>query len=233
VRIQVRPAGSTERFLERLAAMASAGDVTPGGWPRPVAGAALVRDFADDGHAARPSLRVQKALAGALLRAASREYLFVDEWDVAASPDAVFVAIADADSYPAWWRPVYIDVHAGGPPAVGTVSRQHFKGRLPYHLRTSSRIVRYEPPHALAAEVDGDLRGHGLWTLTPTARGTHVRFDWRVHADRRLLRVLTPVLRPLFRWNHAWAIARAQEGLEPYARRVEASTERPPAAIAA
>jgi hypothetical protein len=28
--------------------------------------------------------------------------------------------------------------------------------------------------------------------------------------------VLTPFLRPLFRWNHAWAIA--QEGLEPYAR---------------
>ena len=48
--------------------------------------------------------------------------------------------------------------------------------------------------------------------------GTHVRFDWRVHADRALLRVLTPLMRPAFRWNHAWAIARAVEGLEPYAR---------------
>jgi hypothetical protein len=46
-----------------------------------------------------------------------------------------------------------------------------------------------------------------------------VRFDWRVHADRRLLRMLTPLLRPLLRWNHNWAIARAMEGLEPYARR--------------
>ena len=45
-----------------------------------------------------------------------------------------------------------------------------------------------------------------------------MRFDWRVHADRPLLRVLTPVLRPAFRWNHAWAIARAVEGLEPYAQ---------------
>jgi hypothetical protein len=26
------------------------------------------------------------------------------------------------------------------------------------------------------------------------------------------------VLRPIFRWNHNWAIARAKEGLEPYAR---------------
>ena len=67
--------------------------------------------------------------------------------------------------------------------------------------------------------VDGDLRGTGIWTLTPTpAGGTHVRFDWRVAADRPFLRVLTPVLRPLFRWNHSWAIKRAQAGLEPYAR---------------
>ena len=70
----------------------------------------------------------------------------------------------------------------------------------------------------LEVDVDGDLRGHGRWTLTAVPRGTHVRFDWRVHADRPLLRVLTPLLRPAFRWNHDWAIARAQEGLEPYAQ---------------
>ena len=69
-----------------------------------------------------------------------------------------------------------------------------------------------------AVDVTGDLRGRGVWTLRPLARGTHVRFDWHVYADRPLLRTLTPVLRPALRWNHAWAIARAREGLEPYAR---------------
>ena len=146
-------------------------------------------------------------------------YVFVDEWDVAAPREAVFAALSDARSYPVWWKPVYLDVEADGEPAVGKVSRQHFKGRLPYHLRTRSRITRLEPPHAIGAEVDGDLRGTGLWTLAPTDEGTHVRFDWRVHADRPLLRLLTPVLRRALRWNHAWAIARAREGLEPYALR--------------
>jgi hypothetical protein len=70
--------------------------------------------------------------------------------------------------------------------------------------------------------VEGDLRGRGTWTLTETLAGTHVSFEWIVHADRRLLRVLTPVLRPAFRWNHDWAIARAMEGLEPYARELAA-----------
>ncbi len=64
----------------------------------------------------------------------------------------------------------------------------------------------------------GDLSGRGVWTLTPRDRGVHIRFDWRVLADRPLLRILTPVLRPLFRWNHNWSIKRAIEGLEPYAR---------------
>jgi mannose-6-phosphate isomerase-like protein (cupin superfamily)/uncharacterized protein YndB with AHSA1/START domain len=220
VRIQVRPALDLQAFLERLAHLSRSGDFNRFGYPKLVAGAELVRDFGANGHGAWPPLAVQQALARAVLRLkdASREYVFVDEWDVDAPIDAVHAALADARTYPKWWRPVYIDVDAEGPPALGKVSRQHFKGRLPYHLRTRSTIVRLEPPHVVAGEVEGDLRGYGEWTLTPAGGGTHVRFDWRVHADRRLLRILTPVLRPLLRWNHDWAIARAREGLEPYAR---------------
>ena len=221
VRVQLRPAGDGEAFVRRLADM----DVNRWGFPRPLAAAELVRDFGDTGHAAQPPVPVQRALSRAILAVASREYAFVDEWDVAAPREAVFAAIADARTYPEWWKPVYIDVDADGEPALGKESRQHFKGRLPYHLHTRSRIVALEAPHVIEGEVDGDLRGRGRWTLTDTTGGgTHVRFDWRVHADRRLLRVLTPVLRPALRWNHAWAIARAVEGLEPYVRARSAAT---------
>jgi uncharacterized protein YndB with AHSA1/START domain len=146
------------------------------------------------------------------------QYVFVDEWVVDAPRTVVFDALADARSYPEWWKPVYITCETDGPPEVGRGSTQHFKGRLPYHLRTSSTITRYDPPDALEVDVVGDLRGHGTWTLTDRDGRTHVRFDWAVFADKPILRALTPLLRPLFRWNHAWAIARAQEGLEPYAR---------------
>jgi quercetin dioxygenase-like cupin family protein/uncharacterized protein YndB with AHSA1/START domain len=221
VRVELRPALRTEEFLERLAELSRTGQLTPKGWPRPVAAARLMRDFDELGHATKPPLAVQRAFSSAVLAVAgrSREYVFVDEWDVDAPVEAVFDAIADARTYPMWWRPVYREVEAEGPPAVGQLSRQHFKGRLPYHLNTTSRITRLEPPHVVVGEVEGDLRGRGVWTVTANGRGTHVRFDWTVHADRRLLRTLTPVLRPVFRWNHNWAIARAMEGLEPYARR--------------
>ena len=40
------------------------------------------------------------------------EYVFIDEWDVDAPQEAVFEALADARTYPEWWRPVYIAVEA-------------------------------------------------------------------------------------------------------------------------
>ena len=221
VRIQVRPAGRTEAFMARVAQLCRDGKFTRGGFPRPLAGAELVLEYAAAGHAAVPSLRVQRALARLVIALARplRPYLFVDEWDVAASPDAVFEAIADSRTYPLWWRSVYLEVDADGPARLGSAARHHFKGHLPYHLHTRSTVVEIDPPRRVVAEVDGDLRGRGAWTLTPNRQGTHVRFDWQVYADRKLLRVLTPVLRPVFRWNHNWAIARAMAGLEAYARR--------------
>jgi quercetin dioxygenase-like cupin family protein/uncharacterized protein YndB with AHSA1/START domain len=165
-----------------------------------------------------PELAQMAVAEWAPRRADTSGYVFIDDWDVEAPIEAVFEALADARSYPEWWRPVYLEVEADGPPEVGAVSRQHFKGRLPYTLRITSKITRLERPTEVEADVEGDLSGHGHWTLTKTGGGVHVRFDWRVNADRAFLRLLTPVLRPLFRWNHDWAIARAMEGLEPYAR---------------
>jgi uncharacterized protein YndB with AHSA1/START domain len=141
------------------------------------------------------------------------EYVFVDEWDVDAPKEAVYDALVDARTYPEWWKPVYLSVEGDE-----CLTRHRFKGRLPYTLKMRSELVDSDRPNRFEVKVDGDLRGQGIWTLTERGDKTHVRWDWVVFADRPLLRYLTPVLRPLFRWNHNWAVARAREGLEPYAR---------------
>jgi uncharacterized protein YndB with AHSA1/START domain len=147
------------------------------------------------------------------------DYTFLDEWDVDAPIDAVFDAIADGARYPEWW-PIYEEVVADGPPALGQTARMRFHGRLPYSLTQTATIVRFEPPHALEIDVAGDLTGRGVWTFAQRADGrVHAAFDWRVRADKPLLRVLTPILRPAFRWNHNYAIGQAMAGLEPYLRR--------------
>jgi quercetin dioxygenase-like cupin family protein/uncharacterized protein YndB with AHSA1/START domain len=236
VRLTATPAGNTEAFVERLVAMDRAGDFTRLGLPKPVPGARLVLEFIDEAHASSPSPRVQRAVAGAILKAAdlaTNEYVFVDEWDVDAPLEAVHAAVGDASTYPDWWRPTYLSVRTEGEPGVGQVNHHHFRGPLPYTLKATTTTTRYEPPVLVESAVDGDLRGTGTWILTPARDGgTHVRFDWRVAADRPFLRVLTPVLRPVFRWNHAWAIEHAQRGLEPYARRRAAAPAPRPAAAA-
>jgi quercetin dioxygenase-like cupin family protein/uncharacterized protein YndB with AHSA1/START domain len=232
VRITISPAGTTWHFLRRLAKMSAEKQFNRWGFPKPVAGAELFNDYGAEGRASRPPYAIQRALStglllsGAITRHAWRKYVFVDEWDVAAPPEAVFDALADGRTYPEWWTPVYIGVDSDGPPAVGHSSTQHFKGRLPYHLHTKSTTVEINRPQSVTGVVEGDLSGRGTWTVTPTEDGSHVRFDWEVFADRLLLRVLTPLLRPVFRWNHNWAIERAMAGLEPYAQSTAASGKR-------
>ncbi|HWT23239.1 MAG TPA: SRPBCC family protein [Solirubrobacteraceae bacterium] len=231
VRIEHRPAGRFEDFAQDLARMDRNGEISRIGLPKPVPGARFILEYMEDARGASPPPRVQRAVARTILRIAgqaSNEYVFVDEWDVDAPVDAVHAAVGDAATYPDWWRPTYLDVRPEGERGVGQVVHHHFRGPLPYTLKATTRTTRYEPPNLVETTVEGDLRGTGIWTLTPAPDGrTHVRFDWRVAADRPFLRVLTPVLRPAFRWNHNWAIARAQDGLEPYARRRAAEAPEP------
>jgi mannose-6-phosphate isomerase-like protein (cupin superfamily)/uncharacterized protein YndB with AHSA1/START domain len=226
VLFELRPALQTEAFMEAL----HAGRTKADGSPTIFQLAVVAQAFPEVGRPTRPPLAVQRiftpalAAVGRLLgtRVGPPEtapgYVFTDEWDVDAPAEAVFDVLADAGTYPEWWKPVYIEAEADGPPAVGVASRQYFKGRLPYRLRTVSTIVRLERPREIQADVVGDLAGRGTWTLSEQDGGTHVHFGWRVNADRPLLRYLTPVLKPLFRWNHNWAVARAVDGLEPYVR---------------
>jgi len=241
-RFTLRPALDSEVLLETLFGLARDGKVGKGGNPSPLQLAVIFSEFAHLGRPPKPPETVQRVLFAPLALLGKTkgyqasyaaysegapepgEYVFIDEWHVDAPPEPVFDALADATTYPEWWKPVYVDTTTDGPPEIGRTSLQHFKGRLPYHLHTRSTITRFERPTAVGADVVGDLRGRGLWTLTPRDGGTDVRFDWRVYAEKPIVRALTPVLRPLFRWNHAWAIARAREGLEPYARRAERTT---------
>jgi len=58
------------------------------------------------------------------------ECVFVDEWEVEAPPEAVYDVMADARTYPEWWKPVYLSVEGDE-----KVTQHHFKGRLPYTLK--------------------------------------------------------------------------------------------------
>jgi quercetin dioxygenase-like cupin family protein len=68
--VEWRPAGPTEAFGERLAAMSRDSKLNRWGFPTPLAAAALIRDFGTDVQPAWPPAAVQLAAARALLRVA-------------------------------------------------------------------------------------------------------------------------------------------------------------------
>ncbi len=140
----------------------------------------------------------------------SNDYIFVTEWQVPAPIDLVFDILKSGRDYPRWWPDVYLEARAERPGADGRVGDRVFlltKGRLPYRLRWTAEVVRLERPAEIELTASGDFVGQGIWHLEPRDHGTHVRFDWRIRADKLLLRWFSPVFKPLFSWNHRWAMA--------------------------
>ena len=147
------------------------------------------------------------------------DYQFVTHWRVEANEatrEEVFDLLADAEGLPRWWPSVYLAVQVlapGEPNGVGRVVDLHTRGLLPYTLRWQFRVTEVRRPERMALEAWGDLVGTGIWTLRDEAGATAITYDWRVRAEKPLLRLLSPLLKPLFAANHRWAMARGDESL--------------------
>ncbi|TIM60633.1 MAG: hypothetical protein E5Y52_28960, partial [Mesorhizobium sp.] len=51
---------------------------------------------------------------------------------------------------------------------------------------------------------------------SPAGSGTHVKLTWQVIVERPILKLLAPLLRPAFAWNHRWTTPRGEAGLRRY-----------------
>jgi hypothetical protein len=149
------------------------------------------------------------------------DYQFLTTWQVHATPQEVVDVLSDASVLPRWWPSVYLEakvVETGDPAGVGRVVDLWTKGWLPYTLRWRFRVTESDPPRTFSLEAEGDFVGRGVWTFTEeVAPGagpmTRVEYDWRISAQKRLLQVLSPVMRPVFGANHRWAMAQGERSL--------------------
>ena len=147
---------------------------------------------------------------------AAPEYRFLTRWRVLGTPEEAFAVLSDARDLPRWWPAVYLraeELEAGGEGGVGKRVRVHTKGWLPYTLDWEFRVTAARRPRGFSLEAEGDLEGAGEWTLEADGAFTAIVYDWRIRAEKPLLRALTPLLRPLLEFNHRWAMARGEESL--------------------
>ncbi len=140
----------------------------------------------------------------------------VARWEVQATIEEVADILTDAERFPDWWGDVYQDIETveeGDADGIGRTVRVRSKGKLPYELNWQATLVLSNRPHGWVIEATGDLEGRGEWTLVQSGEIADITYDWQVKAERPILRLLSPLLKPLYAWNHRWAMAKGLEGL--------------------
>jgi uncharacterized protein YndB with AHSA1/START domain len=178
-----------------------------------------------------PAQPVPSAPANTNRRA--NDYHFITRWPVPAPPEDVYRTLEDVEALARWWPSVYLDVKVlerGQPGGVGKVVELFTKGWLPYTLRWTFRVTHAEFPRGFALEATGDFVGRGIWTFTPTPTGTEAVYDWKLEAEKPLLKRLSWLLKPIFSANHLWAMRKGRESLllELRRRQGEANVPAPP-----
>jgi hypothetical protein len=73
--------------------------------------------------------------------------------------------------------------------------------------------TRVERCHLIEGRATGELEGRGCWRLACTGEATEVTYDWQVAATKPWMKLLGPVARPLFVWNHDVVMEWGREGL--------------------
>lgn len=127
-----------------------------------------------------------------------------NEWHLALPIDRVWDLIAATQDWPRWWRAVarVEQLQAGAADGLGAIHRMHWKTALPYSLAFDVETVRVEKHREIEGRAFGELDGTGLWTFEETPEGTAARYLWRVEVTKPWMRLMAPVLRPVFAWNH-------------------------------
>jgi uncharacterized protein YndB with AHSA1/START domain len=142
-------------------------------------------------------------------------YRFLTTWLLEAPRERVFQAIWDSKRWPSWWPGVesVVELEPGDEEGVGSLGRYAFRSRLPYRLEFDMRTTKVERPRLMEGEAVGELAGRGRWRLFEEEGVTAVLYEWDVRTTKPWMNLLSPVARPVFRWNHDYVMRTGGEGL--------------------
>lgn len=142
----------------------------------------------------------------------TNRYRFRSVWRLSVPVGDVFDVVTDPGSYPLWWP----DIHGVGRIDDDT-AEVVCKSVLPYAL--VFRLHRAEQDAAagrLVVAMTGDLEGYCRSTVVQRPSAVTLEIVQEVVVNKRLLQLLAPVARPVFRANHAAMMWRGQRGLRRF-----------------
>jgi hypothetical protein len=158
---------------------------------------------------------------------ASNEYHFITTWRIVADAREIAHILANGPDLARWWPAVYLEVHElepGDASGVGKVIDLYTKGWLPYTLRWQFRVTDVQFERSVTLETWGDFVGRGIWTFEQQGPEAVITYDWKVRAEKPILRWLSALLKPIFSANHQWAMAMGERSLRLELARRHAAT---------
>ena len=157
------------------------------------------------------------------------------KWAIDAPLSELQVIISDPMSILTWWSSVFIDGEAlnaqdknspkGRQDIRGFRARFYTKGFLPHAFQFIARIEELSPNH-LVIETEGDFKGIGTIKLKECDGCAVVDVHWSVTVVHPYLWPFLRILKPVFVWNHLWAMRRGRQGLIEFIKQ-ECTPDRP------
>ena len=138
-----------------------------------------------------------------------KQFHFITVWHFDAPVDSVWQLVNDVERIPSWWPGIRRTRLLGGRKSLGKGVSVEIEVRgFWWTLGFTLIVVDIESPWRIVAESSGDLKGRGVWLLTPDKGGTRAECRWQVNATGFWLNLLGTVLEPVARYSHDRVMAR-------------------------
>jgi hypothetical protein len=137
-------------------------------------------------------------------------------------PERLWAQIEQFDRYETWWPWLSALRIEGGELAAGSVLHGVVSPPVPYRMQVDIDLVGCVRPHAVDADVAGDLVGPAHLRIRSEGEGSRVEVSWALEMRQPAMRWAFRFGRPLLQWGHDRVVEMTVAG---FRRRIEGLSE--------
>jgi hypothetical protein len=136
-------------------------------------------------------------------------------WELDVPVSRVRFIVTEPMSILRWWPAVFMHGEVLEEPKdslVGFAARFHTKGFLPHTFQFVATVVEQSDNKIIIA-TNGDFDGIGTILISEKGGHSSVEVEWCVSVDHPYVQPFLRILKPVFVWNHLWAMKQGRSGL--------------------